>query len=195
MKCPPPSHTHTHKHIYTYTHTQKVEVLDRGMSTVIVRCHCDVNKLKIFFIKKKNTRSKEALRPVLLKCENFCCYSHCTPFSEKMARQLYIQSEPEAQKWLSVVLWWWRRPSQYGWIKNCTSSPRIKHYTMSSLSWITFHSIHKISVSHPNTQLENLSNITASLPQLLIREFVTTLKSVPHILQYLAWKWGDLHYT
>lgn len=39
---------------------------------------------------------------------------------------------------------------------------------------------------HPNTQLENLSNIVASLPQPLIRELFTTLKSVPHHLLYLA---------
>jgi len=40
---------------------------------------------------------------------------------------------------------------------------------------------HDLCLTHPNAQLENLSNITTSLPQRLIREFVTTLKSAPHL--------------
>jgi hypothetical protein len=38
-----------------------------------------------------------------------------------------------------------------------------------------------LCLTHLNTQLENLSNITTSLPQTLITEFVTTLKSAPHL--------------
>lgn len=38
-----------------------------------------------------------------------------------------------------------------------------------------------LCLTHLNTQLENLSNITTSLPQPLIREFVTTLTSAPNM--------------
>ena len=49
---------------HTHTHTQKVELLDkldRGMSIVIVRCHCGVNKLKIFFIKKHEDKIRRII--------------------------------------------------------------------------------------------------------------------------------------
>ena len=61
MKCslPPPL-----SFSLTHTHTQKVEVLDkldRAMSIVIVRCHCGVNKLKIFFIKKHEDKIRRII--------------------------------------------------------------------------------------------------------------------------------------
>jgi hypothetical protein len=48
--------------------SEKVEVLDklhRRISTVVVRCHCGVNKFRIFFIKKNEDKSGETLKLVL----------------------------------------------------------------------------------------------------------------------------------
>jgi hypothetical protein len=47
---------------------EKVEVwaeCDKGIRTAEVRCQYDLKELMIFFIKKNETRSGEALRPVL----------------------------------------------------------------------------------------------------------------------------------
>jgi hypothetical protein len=79
--------------------SEKVEVLnklDRRISIVVVRCHCGVNKLEIFFIKKNEDKFRRSIRASAPSSVKISAVSHCNPFSERMARALCVQLESEA---------------------------------------------------------------------------------------------------